>query len=109
MTPPLDTQNKLVSKLNNIRLKQQRIKDVLEEESKSLLQKLRQSILQEAISGKLVPQDPNDEPAEEQIRAIIENDSIPIKAKFRTLHLKAAEFLETKKPSVLGKKQGNIL
>ena len=27
----------------------------------------------EAISGKLVPQDPNDEPAEEQIRAIIEN------------------------------------
>jgi len=35
-----------------------------------LIQKLRHSILQEAVSGELVPQDPNDEPASELLKKI---------------------------------------
>lgn len=38
--------------------------------NQDLVKKLRQSILQDAIQGKLVPQDPNDEPANELLKKI---------------------------------------
>jgi type I restriction enzyme S subunit len=45
---------------------------ILKEQNKQeiLIQRLRQAILQEAVSGKLVPQDPNDEPASELLKKI---------------------------------------
>jgi len=49
------------------------VADKIEKEIDSNLQKteqLRQSILKKAFEGKLVPQDPNDEPAEELLKRI---------------------------------------
>jgi len=41
-----------------------------QEKQSNLLTQLRQAILQEALEGKLVPQDPNDEPASELLKRI---------------------------------------
>ena len=50
----------------------------------SLLNKLRQVILQDAIHGKLVPQDPNDEPANELLKRIItEKENLIAEGKIR--------------------------
>ena len=62
LLPPLTEQNRIVSEIES-RLS---VCDKLEESIILSLKKseaLRQSILKKAFEGKLVPQDPNDEPA----------------------------------------------
>lgn len=44
--------------------------DIITYDNWDLVKRLRQSILQDAIQGKLVPQDPNDEPASELLKKI---------------------------------------
>ena len=55
----LDSVDNEINELSNIHFK-----------NEDYIQKLRQSILQEAVSGKLVPQDPKDEPASELLKKI---------------------------------------
>jgi len=65
----LEEQNQIVSILEE----QFSVIDKLEEEIEKALKKsqtLRQSILKKAFEGKLVPQDPNDEPASELLKGI---------------------------------------
>lgn len=52
--------------------------------SNDLIQKLRQSILSDAVQGKLVPQNPNDEPASELLKKIeIEKNELIMKNKIK--------------------------
>ena len=64
--PPLDEQHRIVAKIEELLPKVEeygKAQEALDKLNAELPEKLKKSILQEAISGRLVPQDPNDEPA----------------------------------------------
>jgi type I restriction enzyme, S subunit len=67
--PTIEEQRRIVSILENISDGVEEAK-ALQEEQSQLLSKLRQAILQEAVQGKLVPQDSADEPATELLKRI---------------------------------------
>ena len=73
--PPLAEQHRIVEKIESLLPKVEaygKAQEELEKLSEALPEQLKKSILQEAIEGRLVPQDPNDEPASvllERIRA----------------------------------------
>ncbi len=64
--PPLAEQKRIVAKIEELLPKVEeygKAQDALDKLNEELPERLKKSVLQEAISGKLVPQDPNDEPA----------------------------------------------
>ena len=64
--PPLAEQKRIVAKIEELMPKVEeygKAQEALDKLNAELPQKLKKSILQEAIEGRLVPQDPNDEPA----------------------------------------------
>ena len=64
--PPLAEQHRIVAKIEELMPKVEeygKAQDALDKLNEELPEKLKKSILQEAIEGRLVPQDPNDEPA----------------------------------------------
>lgn len=64
--PPLAEQKRIVAKIEEILPKVEeygKAQDALDKLNEELPERLKKSILQEAIEGRLVPQDPNDEPA----------------------------------------------
>ena len=73
--PPLAEQKRIVAKIEELLPKVEaygKAQESLDKLNEELPAKLKKSILQEAIEGRLVPQDPNDEPASvllEKIRA----------------------------------------
>lgn len=71
MLPDLATQKQIAAKLNKLEWNVKDL-DFTCFCNKELITKLRQSILQDAIQGKLVPQDPTDEPASELLKKIKE-------------------------------------
>ena len=64
--PPLTEQHRIVAKIEELLPKVEeygKAQDALNKLNAELPERLKKSILQEAIEGRLVPQDPNDEPA----------------------------------------------
>jgi len=76
--PSLERQKEIVEKLERF-FKNKELFDKQNENNAEILNKLRQSILQEAVRGKLVPQDPNDEPASVLLERIKEEKERLIK------------------------------
>ena len=64
--PPLAEQKRIVAKIEGLLPKVEeygKAQEALDKLNEELPERLKKSILQEAITGRLVPQDPNDEPA----------------------------------------------
>ena len=72
--PPLAEQHRIVAKIEELMPLVEcygKAQDELDKLNESLPTRLRQSILQEAIQGRLVPQDPKEEPASELLKRIL--------------------------------------
>lgn len=73
--PPLTEQQRIVAKIEELLPKVEeygKAQDALNKLNAELPERLKKSILQEAIEGRLVPQDPNDEPASVLLQKIRE-------------------------------------
>ena len=64
--PPLAEQKRIVAKIEELLPKVEeygKAQESLDKLNEELPERIKKSVLQEAIEGRLVPQDPNDEPA----------------------------------------------
>jgi len=76
-------QKKLVSRLNSLKRNCETLSTELAHQL-SLVKQLRQAFLREAMQGKLVPQDPNDEPASELLKKLkLEKEQLIKKKKIK--------------------------
>lgn len=76
--PPLDEQQKIVNEIDNVFSITNNL-DIDIVHLEDLITQAKSKILDLAIHGKLVPQDPNDEPAEELLKRIATSDNRPYK------------------------------
>lgn len=76
--PPLNEQNSIVTSIENI-FEQIEHLDQEKSDLQTIIKQTKSKILDLAIHGKLVPQDPNDEPAEELLKRIATSDNRPYK------------------------------
>ena len=76
--PPLAEQKRIVSVIKSI-FSQIDTLDQNKSELQTVIKQTKSKILDLAIHGKLVPQDPNDEPAEELLKRIATSDNRPYK------------------------------
>ena len=76
--PPLVEQERIVSVIKSI-FSQIDTLDQNKSELQTVIKQTKSKILDLAIHGKLVPQDPNDEPAEELLKRIATSDNRPYK------------------------------
>lgn len=72
-------QDRIFDKINSLAPNIEKLLNIFEDQD--LVKRLRQSILQDAIQGKLFPQDPNDEPASELLKKIQQEKDLLIKEK----------------------------
>lgn len=100
--PPLAEQKRIVAKIEELLPLVEEYGNAQEELNilnATLPDKLRQSILQEAIMGKLVPQDPNDEPASKLLERIQEEKKRLVKeGKLKKKDLEVTPITDDEKP-----------
>ena len=116
--PPLAEQKRIVAKIEELMPKVEeygKAQEALDKLNEELPERLKKSILQEAIEGRLVPQDPNDEPASvllQRIRA--EKERLVKEGKLKKRDLEEIPISEDEKPFEIPEswewcKLGNIL
>ena len=100
--PPLAEQHRIVAKIEELLPKVQeygKAQEALDKLNTELPEKLKKSVLQEAISGRLVPQDPNDEPASVLLSKIREEKEKLVKeGKLKKKDLEVAPISEDEIP-----------
>ena len=100
--PPLAEQKCIVAKIEELLPKVEeygKAQDALNKLNEELPEKLKKSVLQEAIEGRLVPQDPNDEPASVLLNRIREEKKQLVKeGKLKKKDLEETPISEDEKP-----------
>ena len=100
--PPLAEQKRIVAKIEELLPKVEeygKAQDALNNLNEELPEKLKKSVLQEAIEGRLVPQDPNDEPASVLLERIREEKKRLVKeGKLKKKDLEETPISEDEKP-----------
>ncbi len=100
--PPLAEQHRIVAKIEKLLPKVEeygKAQEALDKLNSELPERLKKSILQEAITGRLVPQDPNDEPASVLLDKIRQEKKKLVKeGKLKKKDLEETPISEEKKP-----------
>ncbi len=100
--PPLAEQKRIVAKIEELLPKVEeygKAQDALNKLNEELPERLKKSVLQEAIEGRLVPQDPNDEPASVLLERIREEKKQLVKeGKLKKKDLDETPISEDEKP-----------
>lgn len=100
--PPISEQKRIVAKIEELLPKVEeygKAQEALDKLNAELPEKLKKSILQEAIEGRLVPQDPNDEPASALLERIREEKRRLVKeGKLKKKDLEETPISEEEKP-----------
>ena len=100
--PPLAEQQRIVAKIEELLPKVEeygKAQEALDKLNAELPERLKKSILQEAIEGRLVPQDPNDEPASVLLDRIRKEKAQLVKAgKLKKKDLEETPITEEEKP-----------
>jgi len=100
--PPLAEQKRIVAKIEELLPKVEeygKAQDALNKLNEELPERLKKSVLQEAITGRLVPQDPNDEPASVLLAKIRKEKEQLVKAgKLKKKDLVETPISEDEKP-----------
>ena len=100
--PPLAEQKRIVAKIEELLPKVEeygKAQDALNKLNEELPEKLKKSVLQEAIEGRLVPLDPNEEPASALLNRIREEKKRLVKeGKLKKKDLEETPISEDEKP-----------
>jgi len=100
--PPLAEQKRIVAKIEELMPKVEaygKAQEALNKLNEELPERLKKSILQEAITGRLVPQDPNDEPASVLLNRIRKEKKQLVKeGKLKKKDLEETPISEDEKP-----------
>jgi len=100
--PPLAEQKRIVAKIEELLPKVEeygKAQESLDKLNEELPERLKKSVLQEAIEGRLVPQDPNDEPASALLNRIREEKEQLVKeGKLKKKDLEETPISEGEKP-----------
>ena len=100
--PPLAEQKRIVAKIEELLPKVEKYgkaQEALDKLNEELPERLKKSVLQEAIEGRLVPQDPNDEPASALLECIREEKKRLVKeGKLKKKDLEETPISEDEKP-----------
>lgn len=100
--PPLAEQHRIVAKIEELLPKVEeygKAQEALNKLNEELPERLKKSILQEAIEGRLVPQDPNDEPASVLLEKIRKEKAKLVKeGKLKKKDLEETPIIDDEKP-----------